>query len=103
MKLSSEFNSPSCVIIKHAIPSSVAESKNILEAWKKAFDADSLSAFGGVVVFNRKVDEKVAVRLTKVFLELIVAPDFTKEAMMIFSKKPNLRIIRIKKFKKANK
>jgi len=71
-----------------------------LEAWNKAFDADSLSAFGGVVVFNRKVDEKVAVRLTKVFLELIVAPDFTKEAMMIFSKKPNLRIIRIKNLKK---
>ena len=71
-----------------------------MEAWNKAFDADSLSAFGGVVVFNRKVDEKVAVRLTKVFLELIVAPDFTKEAMMIFSKKPNLRIIRIKNLKK---
>ena len=100
LKLSAEFNLPSCIIIKHAIPSSVAESKNILEAWNKAFDADSLSAFGGVVVFNRKVDEKVAVRLTKVFLELIVAPDFTKEAMMIFLKKPNLRIIRIKNSKK---
>ena len=60
LKLSAEFNLPSCIIIKHAIPSSVAESKNIFgEAWNKAFDADSLSAFGGVVVFNRKVDEKV--------------------------------------------
>ncbi len=100
LKLSSEFSAPSCVIIKHAIPSSVAESKNISTAWVKAFNADSLSAFGGVVIFNNMVDEKLAVKLNKIFLELIVAPGFTKKALAVFANKPNLRIIKIKNIKK---
>ena len=83
-----------------AIPSSVAESEDINTAWEKAFNADSLSAFGGVVIFNNTVDEKLALKLNKIFLELIVAPDFTKKALILFSKKPNLRIIKIKNIKK---
>ena len=100
LKLSSEFSAPSCVIIKHAIPSSVSESKNILSAWIKAFNADSLSAFGGVVIFNKMVDERLAVKLKKIFLELIVAPGFTRKALAVLANKPNLRIIKIKNIKK---
>ena len=103
IRLSAEFIAPSCVIIKHAIPSSVAEAENVYSAWKKAFNADSLSAFGGVVIFNKTVDEKLAKNLTKVFLELIVAPNFTKKALETFSKKQNLRIIKIKNIKKIIK
>ena len=103
IKLSAEFIDPSCVIIKHAIPSSVAEAGDIFSAWKKAFNADSLSAFGGVVIFNKTVDEKLAKTLINVFLELIVAPNFTKKALNIFSKKKNLRIIKIRNIKKIIK
>ncbi|MBF96158.1 MAG: bifunctional phosphoribosylaminoimidazolecarboxamide formyltransferase/inosine monophosphate cyclohydrolase [Pelagibacterales bacterium] len=100
LKLSSEFSEPACVIIKHAIPSSVAISNDIYSAWNKAFNADSLSAFGGVVVLNKLIDEKLANKLNKIFLEVIVAPSFTAKALTIFSKKPNLRIIKIKNIKK---
>ena len=65
IRLSAEFTAPSCVIIKHAIPSSVAEAENVYSAWKKAFNADSLSAFGGVVIFNKTVDEKLAKNLRR--------------------------------------
>ena len=100
MKLVAEFSSPTCVIIKHAIPSSVSEAKDINSAWDKAYKADSLSAFGGVVVFNKKLDEAVAKKMSKIFLEVIVAPSYSKAALNIFSKKSNLRIVQIKNIKK---
>ena len=96
LSLLSEFKEPTSVIIKHAIPCGVAESKNISLAWKKSFLVDALSAFGGVVALNRKVDKKLALELSKIFLEVIVAKDFSKEALKVFKKKPNLRIIRVK-------
>ncbi len=96
LKLVAEFNSPTCVIIKHAIPSSVSESKDINSAWEKAYKADSLSAFGGVIIFNKKLDEKLARKISKIFLEVIVAPSYTKAALKILSKKLNLRIVKIK-------
>ncbi len=100
LKLIAEFNKPTCVIIKHAIPSSVAESKNISLAWERAFNADSLSAFGGVVVLNKIVDDKLALKLKGVFLELVAAPGFTKGAISILIKKNNLRILKIKNINK---
>ena len=96
LSLLSEFKEPTTVIIKHAIPCGVAESKNIFLAWKKAFLVDSLSAFGGVVALNRKVEKKLALDLSKIFLEVIVAKDFSEEALEIFKTKPNLRIITVK-------
>ena len=96
LKLTAEFSSPTCVIIKHAIPSSVSESKDIKSAWDKAYMADSLSAFGGVVIFNKKLDEQLARKISKVFLEVIVAPSYTEKALKILRKKINLRIIKIK-------
>ncbi|MDA9559003.1 bifunctional phosphoribosylaminoimidazolecarboxamide formyltransferase/IMP cyclohydrolase [Alphaproteobacteria bacterium] len=96
LSLLSEFKEPTSVIIKHAIPCGVAESKNIFLAWRKAFLVDSLSAFGGVVALNRKVEKKLALDLSKIFLEVIVAKDFSREALEIFKAKPNLRIITVK-------
>ncbi len=100
LKVIAEFSLPASVIIKHAIPSSVSESKNINLSWRNAYNADSLSAFGGVVIFNREVNEKLALELTNIFLEVIVAPSFSKKALKIFSSKSNLRIIKIKNITK---
>ena len=103
LNLLSEFHEPASVIIKHAIPCGVSEANNLLNAWKKSFLADRLSAFGGVVALNRIVDDKLANELSKIFLEVIVAKGFTKEALKILQIKSNLRIIKIKSISKFKK
>ena len=83
-----------CAIIKHTNPCGVALSKkSLLEAFEKAFACDSLSAFGGIVAFNREVDGKTAEALSKIFLEIILAPAFSKEGRTILEKKKNLRLL----------
>ena len=101
--LINEFTDPTSVIIKHAIPCGVCESKDILQAWKKALNSDKLSAFGGVVAFNRIVDTKLALQLSKIFLEVIAAPGFSKGALKLFKEKSNLRIVKVKKLKNLYK
>ncbi len=88
-----EFNEPTCVIIKHATPCGIASAKNLLQAWKDAFSTDTYSPFGGIVAFNRKVGKEVAQELGKLFLEVVIAPDYTTDAKKIFSNKKNLRIL----------
>jgi len=88
-----EFSEPTCVIIKHATPCGIASAKTLLQAWKDAFSTDTYSPFGGIVAFNRKVGKDVAKELAKLFLEVVIAPEYTKEAKDIFSKKKNLRIL----------
>ena len=80
-------------IIKHTNPCGVASGKNILEAFKNAFACDPLSAFGGIVVINKKVSQDIALEIVEKFFEMIIAPDFDKKSLKIFSKKKNLRII----------
>ena len=99
VKLLVEFKDPSVVIIKHAIPCGVSEANDLSRAWNRAYYADALSAFGGVVALNRKVDESIAVKMSKVFLEVVAAKKFTIKALKILSKKPNLRIIKLKNLK----
>ncbi|MDA7705214.1 bifunctional phosphoribosylaminoimidazolecarboxamide formyltransferase/IMP cyclohydrolase [Rickettsiales bacterium] len=89
-----EFEKASCVIVKHANPCGVATSDDILESYKKAFESDSKSAFGGIVALNRKVEEDLALEISKIFFEVIIAPDFSKEALEILSKKKNLRLLK---------
>jgi len=91
-----EFSDPTCVIIKHATPCGIASSNNLLQAWKEAYATDTYSPFGGIVSFNREVEKDVAKELSNLFLEVIIAPGFTKEALGIFSKKKNLRLLKIK-------
>lgn len=86
---------PSCVIIKHATPCGIATSNNLLQAWEDAYVTDVYSPFGGIVSFNREIKEDLAKELSKYFLEVIIAPGYTKEALAIFSKKKNLRILKL--------
>ncbi|MDH7516916.1 MAG: bifunctional phosphoribosylaminoimidazolecarboxamide formyltransferase/IMP cyclohydrolase [Candidatus Thermoplasmatota archaeon] len=87
---------PACVIIKHATPCGVATSDDLLHAWKDAYATDTYSPFGGIVAFNRKVEKNVANELSNLFLEVIIAPSFTREALALFGKKKNLRLLQIK-------
>ena len=82
-----EFKEPTCIIIKHNNPCGVASSSNIELAFKKCYAADSKSAFGGIVLLNRKVSSKLADLIKENFFEIIVAPNFYKSAYSILSKK----------------
>jgi len=90
-----EFSEPTCVVIKHATPCGIASANNLLQAWKDAYATDKYSPFGGIVCFNRRVDKDVAKELSKLFLEVIIAPGFSKDARDIFSKKKNLRLLEL--------
>lgn len=96
-----EFDGPAAVIVKHANPCGVAVDLDINNAYKKAFEADSKSAFGGIVALNRKIDKELAALISQIFFEVIIATDFSDEALEIFSKKKNLRLLKIA-FKKPN-
>ncbi|RLF35671.1 MAG: bifunctional phosphoribosylaminoimidazolecarboxamide formyltransferase/IMP cyclohydrolase PurH, partial [Thermoplasmata archaeon] len=91
-----EFSEPTAVIVKHTSPCGIASAKNIMDAWKKAFETDPISPFGGIVAFNREVEEKLAEELTKHFLEIVIAPHFGKEALNVFKKKKNLRLLQVR-------
>jgi phosphoribosylaminoimidazolecarboxamide formyltransferase/IMP cyclohydrolase len=91
----SEFTPPACVVVKHRNPCGVATGEGPAEAFARARDADSLSAFGGVVAFNGKVDGSAATALADMFLECVVAPDFTSDALERLMKKKNLRLLRL--------
>jgi phosphoribosylaminoimidazolecarboxamide formyltransferase/IMP cyclohydrolase len=92
----SDFTLPTAVIIKHANPCGAATTdKNLVEAYKKAMATDPVSAFGGIVAFNREVDKATAEELTKIFLEVIIAPGFTAKALQLLSARKNVRLLEI--------
>ena len=88
-----KFSEPAAVIIKHANPCGVAFAANALDAYQAAFDADPVSAFGGIVAINREVDENTATAISQVFTEVVVAPSFTRGALDVFAKKAALRVL----------
>jgi phosphoribosylaminoimidazolecarboxamide formyltransferase/IMP cyclohydrolase len=94
-QLVSEFDGPAVAIIKHTNPCGCAEQPTLAEAYRKAFEADPVSAFGGVIGINRIVDEETARELAKTFLEAIAAPDYSAEALTILTAKKNLRLMRV--------
>jgi phosphoribosylaminoimidazolecarboxamide formyltransferase/IMP cyclohydrolase len=94
-----EFDKPSCTIIKHANPCGTATSGNLLEAYKKALSCDSKSAFGGIVALNGTIDEALALELSKMFYEVIIAREIDEKAQSILATKKNLRVL-IADFKK---
>ena len=96
-ELIKEFKSPTIAIIKHANPCGVASNKLILAAWKDALRTDPQSAFGGIVACNREVTKELAEKMHEIFLEVILAPGFTKEALKIFASKRNLRVLKTSK------
>ncbi len=92
-----EFGETACAIIKHTNPSGVGIGANNLEAYRRALATDPISAFGGIVAFNRTVDAETARAINEIFTEVILAPDFDEEALEIFSGKKNLRILRVER------
>ena len=89
------FEQPACVIVKHANPCGVAVGNDAHEAYAKAFQTDPTSAFGGIIAFNRTVDKAAAEAVVKQFVEVLMAPDFTAEALEIFKPKVNVRLMKI--------
>ena len=89
------FDTTTCVIVKHANPCGVALGKDALEAYSKAFQTDPSSAFGGIIAFNTTVDKAAAEAVSKQFVEVLIAPDYTTEALAIFTAKANVRVLKI--------
>ena len=85
---------PACVIVKHNNPCGVALADFVAEAYRRAYEGDTVSAFGGIVAFNGEVDEDAARAMADVFTEVVVAPAFTDGALAAFSEKKNLRVLR---------
>jgi len=98
-----EFKDPTCVIIKHNNPCGVASDSSVKKSFIKAHQADSISAFGGIVLFNRKINKNLSLLLKKYFFEIIVAPDFYKNSKKIFETKKNLILIKSKNIYYNNK
>ena len=97
LNLLKEFSEPTAIGLKHMNPCGVGSSNTILEAWDKCYNADSVSIYGGIVAFNREVDDELAkdIMKKKVFLEIIMAPSYTSEALERLSKKTNCRIMEV--------
>lgn len=92
-----EFDQTVCAIIKHTNPSGVGTGATNLEAYQKALATDPISAFGGIVAFNSKVDADAAKAVSEVFTEVVLAPDFDADALEVFRSKKNLRVLKVKR------
>jgi phosphoribosylaminoimidazolecarboxamide formyltransferase / IMP cyclohydrolase len=92
-KVVCEFEETVCCAVKHNTPCGVAFGENTFEAYSKTYECDPVSIFGGIVAFNKKIDEKTALELSKTFLEIVAAPEYDDEALDILKNKKNLRII----------
>ena len=91
----SEFDETTCVAVKHMNPCGVATGSSVFEAYSRAYEADPVSIFGGIVAVNGKVDKETAEKMHSIFLEIILATDYDKEALEILTKKKNLRIYKL--------
>ncbi|MEO8542223.1 MAG: bifunctional phosphoribosylaminoimidazolecarboxamide formyltransferase/IMP cyclohydrolase [Burkholderiaceae bacterium] len=89
------FEQNACVIVKHANPCGVAIGAGALQAYAKAFQTDPTSAFGGIIAFNARVEGTLAEAVTKQFVEVLIAPEFSDEALTVLLGKPNIRVLRI--------
>jgi phosphoribosylaminoimidazolecarboxamide formyltransferase/IMP cyclohydrolase len=90
-----EFDAPAAAIIKHTNPCGCAEGSTLADSYRRAFEADPVSAFGGVLAFNRALDEETAAEIAKTFVEAIAAPAYSAEALHILGAKKNLRLLRV--------
>lgn len=90
-----EFKEPAAVAVKHMNPCGVGIGETIEIAFDRAYEADPVSIFGGIVALNREVNQEVALKMKEIFLEIIIAPAFTKEALEILSVKKNLRLLTV--------
>ncbi len=95
LRIVSEFSEPFVVGLKHMNPCGAAIGRDNLEAWHKAYAADPVSIFGGIVATNREMTEELALAMKSVFLEVLIAPSYTLEAKKVLAKKKNLRVIEV--------
>jgi phosphoribosylaminoimidazolecarboxamide formyltransferase/IMP cyclohydrolase len=95
LELLKEFTEPTVVACKHGNPCGVGSADNIMDAWTKAFEADKTSIFGGIVVINRPVTLELAEELKKIFLEVIVAPEYDPEGLALLQQKKNVRVLQL--------
>ena len=100
LMIARSFSEPCAVIVKHANPCGVAVGATLAEAYQKAKATDPVSAFGGIISFNREVDGETAMQVAELFAEVILAPVFSVEAQRIFSSKKNLRLLALAEFEK---
>ena len=98
-----DFEQTACAIIKHTNPAGAALGNNPAEAYQKALATDPVSAFGGIVAFNRTVDAAAAQEVTKIFTEVVIAPEYHPEALELLRAKKNLRVIRMKSMEQSRK
>jgi phosphoribosylaminoimidazolecarboxamide formyltransferase/IMP cyclohydrolase len=94
-QLALEFDSPAAAIIKHTNPCGCAEGASQVESYRRAFECDPVSAYGGVLAFNRPLDDETALEISKTFIEAIAAPDYSAKALAILSAKKNLRLLQV--------
>lgn len=90
-----EFNEPCVVAVKHANPCGVGCSENIYKAYKKAYEADPVSIFGGIIAVNGVIDEETALEINKIFVEIVIAKGFTEKALEILKQKANIRLLEL--------
>ena len=91
-----EFESPAVVAVKHANPCGVGEAPTLYDAYVKAYNADPVSIYGGIIAANRSVDKQTAEQINKIFVEIVIAPDFSDDALEILKQKENTRILELK-------
>ena len=91
-----EFSEPFCVGLKHMNPCGAGIGKDIKEAWERAYEADTVSIYGGIVAMNRPLTKEVALLMKPIFLEIVMAPAFEPEALEVFASKKNLRLLEVK-------
>ncbi len=102
LKILKEFEDPTVVAVKHANPCGIGSGGNILEAYKKAYESDEESVFGGIIAANREIGEEIAQQINKIFIEVVIAPSFSKEALEILTEKKNIRLIQIQDITNRN-
>ncbi|MBT5988584.1 bifunctional phosphoribosylaminoimidazolecarboxamide formyltransferase/IMP cyclohydrolase [bacterium] len=94
---------PACVVIKHTNPCGAAVGADVLDAYQKALAGDPVSAFGSIVGFNQKVNQETALEIAKNFVEVVLAPEFSEEALTVLTKKPSLRLLTLNDFFRKEK
>lgn len=95
IELVKEFDEPTVVAVKHTNPCGVGSADNIYQAYIKAFESDPVSIYGGIIAANREIDIKTAEEINKIFVEIVIAPAFSEEAMAVLSQKKNIRLLRL--------
>ncbi len=95
LELLKEYDEPAVVACKHANPCGVGSAENIYDAYMKAYNSDPKSIFGGIVVANREIDKATAEEINKIFIEIVVAPSYTAEALEVMQSKKNIRLLKL--------